>query len=97
MTKLKKLLLSAKFASLTGLCSRTRNKTRWSSTFYMLQRYQKICDHLRLLNSHDLDGLALITAKDRRVKELLEHLEILDSITKPLRKASTKWLQCVHF
>lgn len=86
MIKLKTLLLSEKLATYTSLRARTRNETRWGSTFDMLQRYQKVFNHPDLLDSRKVAGLALNTAADHRVNRLFEHLENLDSFTRRLQK-----------
>lgn len=89
MIKLKSLLLGAKLMKITGLKARTRNQTRWSSTFQMLVRYLDIKDHLHKLNSVEVDILSLSTAEDRRVTELFERLKNLECITKRLQKDDT--------
>lgn len=46
----------------------------------------KVCDHLHLLESHEIDILALSTVEDRRLKDVLLRLQNLGSITNPWQK-----------
>lgn len=63
---------------------------RWSLTFDMPQKYQKVRDYLHLLEFHDMNGFRLNIAEDHRVNALLKRLEKLVSITKSLQEGNTK-------
>eukprot|EP00171_Calliarthron_tuberculosum_P001888 IDg1888t1 len=89
MSKLKTLTLGAKLFKLTNLKSKTRNATRWSSTYEMLRRYQRIRDCLQKLDSLDVDRLCLTSADNRRVDSLMCQLDDLESVTKALQDDST--------
>lgn len=57
MIKLRQLIPAAKLCRLTHLKSRCRNATRWSSSFQMLDRYEKIRDVLPKLGLDYIDEL----------------------------------------
>ena len=63
--KLRTLLLSAKLLKLTPLNPYLRNETRWSSTCFMLERYQKLREFLPNFQSHKIDMLLLSLVEDR--------------------------------
>ena len=90
MTKLKTLILAARLMKLSQLRAKTRNVTRWSSTYEMLLRYNRLKDFLPKLNSSDIDSLCLSSSENRRVDTLLTNLKELESVTKILQAESTK-------
>ena len=81
MKKLRTPLMAARLAKQTPLNAKTQNVTRWSSSFDMLRRYNELREFLHHLNSTELDAYFLSTAEDRRVNELLDRLQNLNSIT----------------
>lgn len=68
---------------------RTRNHTRWSSTFEKLLRYFELKGILPKLKSEEVDGLCLTAAANRRANHLLDVLCDLKSVTIPLQRSGT--------
>lgn len=64
----------------TDLCPKTRNFTRWSSTFDMLIRYKQL---LPFIDQNDIDLMkyALTDAELKDINDLIEHLEVFQSVT----------------
>lgn len=89
MVKLRTLLLSAQLLKLTPLRPKTRNTTRWSSSFEMVSRYMLIKEFLRKLDSDEVDNLCPTPAENRRIEALLKQLKVLESVTKMLQEEST--------
>lgn len=89
MGKLKNLTLSAKLYMLCGRRAQTRNATRWSSVFEMFLCYDNIKDHLRDLQSEDVDDMFLTAAEDRRFDSFFQELKHLESVTMAVQSEST--------
>ena len=85
MVKLRGLLLSAKLQKLTQLGAKLNNRTRWSSSIEMLQRYTKIRQHLSALEDDVIDAMCLTNSENRRIDVLLKKLDPLESVTKSLQ------------
>lgn len=74
--RLKAFLLFAKPADLTALLARTHDQMRCRLTLHVLQRYcKKNCDYPNLLDSLDVDDIAVNTAEDSRINDLPEFHE----------------------
>lgn len=65
ITKLKGFLLRAKLRKVTSLTSKTRNIARWSSSFYVAQRYFPLLEYLPQIHSTATDDLCLTPAENR--------------------------------
>ncbi|KAH9118961.1 hypothetical protein LEN26_011855 [Aphanomyces euteiches] len=85
MRKLKTIILSAKLRRLTNLSPKTRNATRWSSTYAMFQRYMDIKGFLRFLDDHEVESMFPTVSQDREISDLLETLDDLNSATVALQ------------
>ena len=95
MSKLQTLLLAAHKNQLTTLRAKTRNVTRWSSTLYMLIRYNAIKDLLAKLNSKDIDELCLSSAENRRIGTLLYDLKDCNAVRKHYSPKLQLLVMCV--
>ena len=89
MVKLGTLLLGAKLRKLTPLRPKTRNMTRWSSSFEMILRYVRLREFLPKLDSSEIDRLSLTSTENRRIDSLLEQLKTLESVSKALQEERT--------
>ncbi|RLN92966.1 hypothetical protein BBJ28_00024164 [Nothophytophthora sp. Chile5] len=69
---------------LTPLRIKKRNTTRWSSTYYMLDRYVALQPHIRLVEAVE-DGIPT-SCEHKKLGDVVRHLRKLDSVC--------KWLQC---
>ncbi|KAH9108067.1 hypothetical protein AeMF1_016685 [Aphanomyces euteiches] len=85
MRKLKTIILSAKLRRLTNLSPKTRNATRWSSTYAMFQRYMDIKGFLRFLDDREVESMLPTVSQDREISDLLETLDDLNSATVALQ------------
>lgn len=74
---------SAELARHTDLRPLKANTTRWSSVFYMLDRYVTIRDAIR--NVPAVEDLLPRTSANRRISVLREKLVELDSVCKRLQ------------
>jgi hypothetical protein len=86
MSKLKNLIPAAKLRKLTHLKAKTRNATRWSSTFEMILRYIKIRDFLPLLEINELDELLLTVSENCEIDSICEEMKDFKSISKTLQQ-----------
>lgn len=89
MTKLKQLIPAAKLRSFTHLKAKTKNATRWSSTFAMILRYTQIKEFLPRLEINEIDDFILSAKENRDIDSLLEELKDLESVSKTLQDDST--------
>ena len=89
MLKLKNLVFAAKLRKLTPLAAKTRNATRWSSTFQMMLRYQRIREFVPTLDSEELDDLMLLSSESRRLDAMVDQLKNVESVTKTLQDTAT--------
>jgi hypothetical protein len=89
MTKMKTQLISLALRPLTSLKPVTRNKTRWCSTFTMVERYNrfkqdeifaKLCEDVE-----EFEVYLLSAAEERRLQTLQKSLSDLNLITKQLQ------------
>jgi hypothetical protein len=89
MTKMKTQLVSLALRPLTSLKPRNRNKTRWSSTFLMVERYNrfkqddvftKLCEDVP-----DMEAYMLAASEERRLQTLQKTLVDLHLVTKQLQ------------
>lgn len=79
----------AKLRKVTDLYPEIRNKTRWSSTYNMLMKYQKIHPLLDQCNFPDTVVSKILTPLEfRRLGELLLVLTEFETVTKYLQKES---------
>jgi hypothetical protein len=86
MKKCKNLLLAAKLRKLTPLVPKTRNVTRWSSSFDMLLRYTKLRYFLYQLDDEDFIRMLPTKRQNRSIDALLALLSDLESATKALQE-----------
>jgi hypothetical protein len=86
MSNLKNILPAAKLREYTYLRAKTRNATRWSSTFTMILRYTKIGEFLPLLEVNAIDELLLSPRENRVVDTILHQLKDFESVSKSLQK-----------
>lgn len=89
MGKLKTALLAAKLRQLTPLVARTRNETKWSSSFDMVQRYFEIKDFISKIESPDLVPFLLAPMDIKKLEGLLKELKKMEVITKQLQNECT--------
>ena len=92
MKKLQTIKKSAVLRKQTPLRPLTRNKTRWSSTYTMLERYLTI---QQFIDTHDedLEDMMLSKKEHKRVEELVTHLRNFDEVTKTLQEKTIDMLQ----
>lgn len=89
IVKLSGLLLAAQLKKFTHLWPRIRNRTRWSSTFHMLQQYVRMRDVLPKLKSDDIAAISLTPSENRRIDGLIQQLKPLESVTLELQRDCT--------
>jgi hypothetical protein len=89
MKKMKNIIPSAKLRKVTHLKPKCANATRWSSTYQMLERYDKIKVFLQELNLNEVSDLLPNNREDREIEDLLTRLKNLDSVTLALQKENT--------
>ena len=97
MVKLGGLLLSARLSKLTAFKPKTRNVTRWSSTYGMLTRYVQIRELLPLLNSDTIHYLLLAASENRHIDSIISSLQPLNSVTKQLKDDNITVSDCRTF
>jgi hypothetical protein len=68
------------------LCPIKRNATRWSSTFAMLLRFQKIKDFIPWEEDVFNDQMMFTAAELARIEELVTLLKPLDIVTRDLQR-----------
>ncbi|RHY05928.1 hypothetical protein DYB37_012316 [Aphanomyces astaci] len=85
MKKLKNLIPAAKLRRLTPLAVKTRNVTRWSSTYAMLRRYSDTKHFIRQVNDRSVLPYLLSSDQDKEVDKLLLLLADLNSATVALQ------------
>lgn len=90
MVKLRGLLLSLKLRRFTHLLLITRNVTRWSSTFEMLLRYNRIREFSPSLYSVEIDSMSLSSPENRRMDDLMVDLKDFESVSKALQREATR-------
>lgn len=71
MTKLQNFLLAAALRTLTPLVAKSRNSTRWSSYFSMVQRYVAIREFIRNIADEEIEPLLLSAREDREIDSVL--------------------------
>lgn len=89
MQKLKFSIPAAKLRKYTPLVAKTKNSTRWSSTYEMIDRYRKIMPFLKKLDIENFDALLLLKKENEEVDELFIKLCDLQSVTKILQCDNT--------
>ncbi len=97
MSKMKTQLIALALRPITSLKPITRNKTRWSSTFQMVERYfrykqdevfQLLCEDV-----DDFEDYLLTAAEDRRLQALQKTLQDLYLITQKLQDPQLTFAQ----
>ncbi|KAE9274409.1 hypothetical protein PR003_g29614, partial [Phytophthora rubi] len=83
MSKLSQANNFAQLAKATNLHPIKRNITRWSSSFEMLQRYERIRPQIKTVEA--VEELIPTGASHRKLIELLQHMKKFDSVTKKLQ------------
>ncbi|KUF87479.1 Bifunctional riboflavin biosynthesis protein RIBA 1 [Phytophthora nicotianae] len=78
---------AAQLSKFTPLLAKTRNVTRWSSTYEMLERYAKLRVYARQIEAVE-DSLPS-TSEHKKLCALLVHLTKLDSVCKRLQSDTT--------
>ncbi|KUG02223.1 hypothetical protein AM587_10000365 [Phytophthora nicotianae] len=84
MVRLRTLKQSAKLRSKTTLRPVTRQDTRWSSTFDMINRYFKLLEHIDPTDDALVDVLPA-PACNKRLLSLLKDLKKVESVSKALQ------------
>lgn len=97
MAKLKYGIASAKLRKASNLVARTRNQTRWSSTFSMLKRHCEIREHLDKLDIDDLDDLLLSKKKMKRWIYYFPLYKIWSQSKKSCKRIQKRWQTHEHF
>ncbi len=85
IVKLRSFLISAKLKKLTNLKLKSRNITRWSSTYEMMKRYVQLREFLPSLEPDYIAALSLSPSKNRRVDSFILQLKPLQSVNKLLQ------------
>lgn len=88
MKQLKTLKNGGALRTKTDILPILRNKTRWSSTYAMLNRFFKLKDSITALNNSELDRFLPAGSVLNELKVLLEAGEVLESVTKALQSNS---------
>ncbi len=86
MIRLRTLKNAAELRQKTSYSAVIRNKTRWSSTFYMVKRYRELYPFLDQLNP-ELADVLLSPREHRIIEQLFPKLENMQIVTKKLQKA----------
>ncbi|KAH9143603.1 hypothetical protein AeRB84_012396 [Aphanomyces euteiches] len=90
MRKLSYSVPVAKLRSFTHLAAKTRNVTRWSSTFDMVERYIEIKQHLREVQLNNVDIVLPTRQQDEVLSKLYGDLVALNKVTLDLQSESTR-------
>lgn len=85
MKKLNYQIPAAKLRHLTHLTVQKENKTRWSSTYKMVERYIAINLHVESFNILEITELLLDEDENAVIKSLLKKLGHLETVTKALK------------
>jgi hypothetical protein len=85
MSRLKNLIPAAKLRAHTHLKAKTRNLTRWSSTFEMVLCYTKMFDVLPLLEINEIDDMLLSIRENRDIDSMIKELKDIESVSKALQ------------
>ena len=89
MRRLKYAIPASKLRKFTDLRAKTKNVTRWSSTYKMLLRYTEIKSHLHALQLLELEPLIPTLVEDKRIEGLVKILADLNSVTVVLQSNAT--------
>lgn len=89
MSKLKDPVPAGKLRKHTPLVAKTRNVTRWGSTFIMLERYCAIKDYIPKLDLKDIEEMTITKKRNDVVDSLFERLAEMESVTKALQSDTT--------
>ena len=81
MSKLRFPVGAAKMSKFTDLKALIANRTRWSSTYVMLQRYLEIRQHISKIAIPGIVKLMPTPTEDYEVELLCSKLAYLDSVT----------------
>ena len=85
MSKLRFPVAAAKLRKHTELRALGANRTRWSSTFVMLNRYLQIRQFIGLLHISGIEELMLTPTEEKEAEKLCQMLSDFDSVTKALQ------------
>ncbi|GMF43142.1 unnamed protein product [Phytophthora fragariaefolia] len=93
MKHLSTIKCRAALRKVTPLAPVMRNATRWSSTFSMVQRYDKICGALLALDhatvaKHGIAGFLLTPEETEAARTLLKSLHELNEVSKALQDST---------
>ncbi len=85
MSKLRFLVSAAKLRRYTELKALGANRTRWSSTYVILERYLRVREHILKLDIPGIVTLILTPTEDKTIESLCSKLSDLDSVAKALQ------------
>ena len=85
MKKLRNLVPAAKLRQFTPLAAKTRNDTRWSSTYQMISRYFEIRSMIRQIDLPEVRLLLPTEDEEAELSDLFKKLQQLDTVTKSLQ------------
>ncbi|ETL79431.1 hypothetical protein L917_19940 [Phytophthora nicotianae] len=93
MKHLSTIKCRATLRKVTSLAPVMRNATRWSSTFSMVQRYDKICSALLVLDhatvaKHDIAHFLLTPEETEAARSFLKSLHELNEVSKALQDST---------
>lgn len=88
MKKLHTPNIAGKLLKVTHLKPKSYIKTRWSSTYEMLQRFLDLKDHIRGLENDELDRISPSTSEYKDIQELTKKFRELESVSKALQSDS---------
>ena len=89
MGYLNTLKLAGKLSKATHLLAMQKTELRWSSTAEMLRRYRDLKIHLandQFTKDPSVVNYLLSHSENNQIEEILEDIEIMDSVTKFLQK-----------
>jgi len=93
MQRLKTAKLSGALRHQTPLRPMTRNRTRWSSTFAMLKRYEEIRSFVQGIGDESLLDLILSPREEKILSNLIADCDKMQSVTLALQRSDISMSQ----